>query len=286
MSSVNEIAEQQRAYWNGEGSEPWIRTQVERDESLGPLGELAQAALALRPGERVVDIGCGCGGTSFELAEQVGPDGHVLGLDISEPMLELAEQRRREMGLDHIRFEAGDATVADFPGAPFDAVFSRFGVMFFAEPVKAFVNIRGAMKPGGRIGFVAWRAVTENPWVNLAREVVLRHVPAPPPQPADAPGQFSFADSARVERILSDAGFIDIALAPRNLPFRVTAGTDMETALKAVTTRGPSGRLLADADEATLERIRAELKPIIAPHLSPNGLHLDSAVWLVTATAP
>lgn len=286
MPSTNEFAEQQRAYWNGEGSEPWIRTQAERDESLGPLGALAQEPLVLTLGERVLDIGCGCGGTSFELAAQVGPNGYVLGLDISEPMLDLAEQRRQELGLEQVRFAAADATDADFPGAPFDAVFSRFGVMFFADPVKAFANIRGALKPGGRIGFVAWRPADENPWVNLSREVVLRHVPAPPPQPADAPGQFAFGDGARVERILEEAGFTDIALTPHDLPFRVTAGTDMNTALKAVTTRGPAGRLLADADEAVLDRIQEELKPLIEPHLGPDGLLLDSAVWVVTATAP
>lgn len=286
MPSLNDVAEQQRAYWNGEGSTPWIRTQAERDESLAPLGELARTPLGLVAGQRVLDIGCGCGGTSFELAEQVGAEGYVLGLDISEPMLELAEQRRQQLGLNNVRFAAGDATDTAFPGAPFDAVYSRFGVMFFADPVKAFVNMRKALKTGGRIAFVAWRPVDENPWVNLSRQVVLRHIPAPPAQPADAPGQFSFGDRARVERILREAGLAGIEIAPRDLPFRVTAGTDMDTALKAVTTRGPAGRLLADVDETVLERIQKELEPLIAPHLGPQGLMLDSAVWVVTARAP
>lgn len=286
MPSIEEFAAQQRAYWNGEGGEPWIRTQDERDRSLAPIGALAREALAPAPGMRVLDIGCGCGGTSFELADAVGADGYVLGSDISETMLAVAEQRRRDMGLEHVRFQAGDATDATFAGAPFDAVFSRFGVMFFADPDAAFRNIRDAMKPGGRMAFVAWRRVEDNPWVYLARQVVLRHVPAPEPPAPDAPGQFAFADSGRVERILGGAGFSDIELAPRDLPFTVTEAGDMETALKAVTTRGPSGRLLADAGDDVIDRVRAELAPMLEPHLGPDGLRLGSAVWVVTARAP
>ena len=286
MPSLSEVAEQQRAYWNGEGSAPWIKTQEERDQSLGPLGALAQAPLKLQSGERVLDIGCGCGGTSFELAAQVGADGHVLGLDISEPMLELAEQRRQAMGLDHVRFAAGDATHADFPGGPFDAVYSRFGVMFFAEPVRAFANIRAVMRPGGRLSFVAWRPLEENHWVKLGRDVVLRHVAPPPPMPADAPGQFAFGNRDRVERILGEAGFSEVRLTAVDQAFTVTTASDMDTALKAVTTRGASARLLADADEATLDAVRAELRPLLEPHLGPNGLQLGSAVWVVTAMVP
>lgn len=286
MSTIEEIAAQQRAYWNGEGGEPWIRTQEERDRSLAPIGAPAQAALALQPGQRVLDIGCGCGGTAFELAAAVGPGGHVLGLDISEPMLALAEQRRRALGLAHVRFSAADATTAEFPGAPFDAVYSRFGVMFFAAPVAAFRNIRAAMAPGAALAFVAWRSVDENPWVNLARQVVLRHVPPPPQADPDAPGQFAFADAARVRRILSEAGFADIVLRPHDLPFTVTEASDMPTALKAVTTRGPSGRLLADSGDEAVARVQAELAPLLEPHLGPGGLSLGSAIWVVTARAP
>ena len=283
MASIVEIAEQQRAFWNGEASEPWIRHQEERDASLAPLGRLAMAKLPLGPGRRVLDVGCGCGATAMELAERVGGDGHVLGLDVSEPMLVRAEELRRAAGLSQLAYLAADAAADGIPGGPYDAVFSRFGVMFFADPLAAFRNIRKAMTAEGALAFVCWRPLAENTWVLVARDVVLRHVaPLEPPAPG-APGQFSFADQGRVQGILSDAGFTDIRIEAQDRPFVVTASTDLDTAVEVVLTRGPAVRLLTGADAATLEKIRADLEPVLRPHITDQGLVLGAAVWVVSA---
>jgi len=283
VTSISEVAEQQRAYWNGPASEPWIRHQEERDASLAPIGQLAMAKLPLVPGARVLDIGCGCGSTSMALAERVGSDGAVLGVDLSEPMLASGEESRRAAGLSQLAFRAGDAATEVFPGGPFDAVFSRFGVMFFADPVAAFRNIHGAMAADGALAFVCWRVLADNPWVLVARDVVLRHVPPQEPTAPDAPGQFAFADPERVRFVLSEAGFSDIQIEPQDFPFVVSPSLDLDAAVATVMTRGPSVRLLAGADEATLEKVRADLGPVLRPHMTDRGLVLGGAVWVVSA---
>ncbi len=285
MASISEVAEAQRAFWNGEASDSWIREQEQRDRALAPLGELAMARLPLDAGGRVLDIGTGCGDTGLALAARVGADGVVLGVDISEPMLARAEERRRAAGLAQLRFAPGDAATARFPEAPFDAVFSRFGVMFFAEPVAAFRNIRAALRPGGALAFVCWRPVAENPWVAVPREVVLRHV-TPPPQAPDAPGQFSFADRRRVAGILAEAGFTDVRFESHDREFAITTSPDLDAAVDAVMLRGPAGRFLRDADEAMLAKVRADMAPAIAPLIGDAGLVLGCGVWVVSAANP
>lgn len=291
MVSLEDVAAQQRDFWNGAASQPWIADQVGRDKALQPFADLVMNRLDPAVGERVLDIGCGCGGTSLDLATRVGPRGRVVGLDISAPMLELAAARQRDAGLDHVRFVAADATDADIPDGPFGKIFSRFGVMFFADPVAAFKNIRKMAAPDATLAFICWRTIEENPWVNIARLVVLKHVAAPPP-PVTAPGhvppgQFSFADPDYVRRILTSAGFQDVALDAVDIPFNVTKSTAMPKVLDAVMNRGPATRLLKDADEDVLAAVRTDLAPAIAPYIDANGLTLDSAVWVVTArTSP
>ena len=285
MASISEVAEEQRAFWNGEASNSWIQEQEQRDRALAPLGELAMARLPLARGGRVLDIGTGCGDTNLALADRVGADGFVLGVDLSEPMLARAEERRQAAGISQLRFLSGDAATETFADGPFDAVFSRFGVMFFADPVAAFRNIRTALRAGGALAFVCWRPVAENPWVAVPREVVLRHV-TPPPQAPDAPGQFSFADANRVEGILADAGFADIRFEPHDHPFTITSSRDPNAAVEAVMVRGPAGRFLRDADEATLAKVRTDMAPAITPHLGDDGLVLGCAVWIVSARNP
>lgn len=285
MVSISEVAEAQRAFWNGEASASWIKEQEQRDQTLAPLGELAMARLPLEAGSRVLDIGTGCGDTSLALANRVGADGHVLGVDLSEPMLARAEERRRAAGISQLRLLSGDAATQIFPDGPFDAVFSRFGVMFFADPVGAFRNLRAAMRADGMLAFVCWRPVAENPWVAVPREVVLRHV-TPPPQAPDAPGQFSFADSSRVEGILADAGFADIRFEAYDREFTITTSRDLDAAVEAVMVRGPAGRFLRDADEATLAKVRTDMAPVIAPLVGDAGLVLGCGVWVVSARNP
>lgn len=268
---------QQVAYWNDAAGPTWAELSGPLDRQLAPLGRRAMAELDLGPGQRVLDVGCGAGETTLELA---ATGAHAVGVDISRPLLEVA--RARSGGRGEIRFFEADAQTYPFEPASFDAVFSRFGVMFFADPAAAFANIRRAMKPGGRLAFVCWRAPAENPIMSLPMMAALPHVGAPPspPEPG-APGPFAFADPQRVRGILSTAGFADVAVTPHDEPI---GSGDRETTLGLALRIGPLGALLRenpDRRDAVVGAVRAAL----APYDGPDGVKLDSATWIVTARA-
>jgi len=272
-------------YWNGDNGQNWVRFQDLMDRSLRPLGHVAMDAAAPKAGERVIDVGCGCGDTTFDLARRVGPKGRVLGVDISQPMLARAKAR---MGAQtNVTFERGDAQVFDFPKSSFDIVFSRFGVMFFDDPVVAFRNLRGALNPGGRVAMLSWRAARENDWVKVPVSIVGAYVPMPPRPGPDAPGEFAFADDTRVRRILTDAGFADVGIARHDAPISL-AGGGLEDTVAVLLEFGPTGRALADAgaDEALKARVAADLRDGLRPHLTPSGVVLGTSTWVVTARAP
>ncbi|MDZ4370946.1 MAG: class I SAM-dependent methyltransferase, partial [Phenylobacterium sp.] len=254
--------------------------QAPLDRQLEPLGRRVMAAIALQPGEQVLDVGCGAGATTLALAQAVSPDGAATGADISRPMLDIA--RTRSAGLPATFLEA-DAQTHPFPAGAFDAVFSRFGVMFFADPTAAFANLRRALKPGGRLGFVCWRTPAENPVMTLPMAAALPLVATPPapPEPG-APGPFAFADPERVRTILADAGFTHITVTPHDE--KIGAG-DLDTVLGLSLRIGPLGALLRenpDQRDAVIEAVRVAL----APHEGPDGVKLDSATWIVTASNP
>jgi SAM-dependent methyltransferase len=272
-------------FWNGDAGQKWVQFQELMDRSLRPLGRAAMDAAAPKAGERVIDVGCGCGDTSFDLARRVGPKGRVLGVDISQPMLARAKSRMGECA--NVTFERGDAQVFEFPQSAFDIVFSRFGVMFFADPVAAFRNLRAALKPGGRVAVLGWRAARENAWVKVPVSLVGPHVPLPPPAGPDEPGEFAFADDARVRRILTGAGFADVNIARHDAPITL-AGGGLEDTVALLLEFGPTGRAVADAgaDEALKARIAADLRDGLRPHLTPAGVVLGASTWVVTARAP
>ena len=266
-------------FWNAEnGGAVWAALHNQMDRQLAPLGEAAIAALAPRPGEAVLDIGCGCGATSLALAAHVGPTGRVLGLDISEPML--ATARRRAEGLGHpLTFEIADAQTADLGEAAFDALFSRFGVMFFAEPEAAFANLHRALKPEGRLAFICWRGREENPWLTTPLEAA-RHLLPPLPEPEPyAPGPMAFADPARVHRILATAGFADI----RVTAFDTMIGSgDLEETTVLATRIGPLARALREHPEAR-ETVPGVVRQALSPYLTEAGVMMPAATWLVQA---
>ena len=287
MSDAESANAAQIDYWNATAGPTWVAYQEQLDRQIEPLGRAAMAALAPAPGERVLDIGCGCGQSTMALAEAVGAGGTVVGADISAPMLEVARARPVAVGAARPSFRQADAQVDDLAeGVPggFDAVFSRFGVMFFADPAAAFANIRKALKPGGRLAFVCWRPFAENPWMALPAAAAAPHLPAPaaPPDP-NAPGPFAFADPERVRGILGDAGFGAVSIAPHDA--RIGGGgieTYMELAFKV----GPLGAALREAPHlapVVSEAVRAA----ITPYATPEGLVLmPAAVWIVQARNP
>ena len=270
---------QQAIYWN-EGAGPvWADLHAPLDRQLKPLGEAGMAVLAPEDGERILDIGCGAGDTSHALAAAVGPSGAVVGADISRLLLNVA--RTRSAALPGLSFIEADAQTFPFGTGAFDAVFSRFGVMFFADPTAAFINIRRALKPGGRLTFVCWRTPPENPFMGLPMAAALAHIPPPPPPEPGAPGPFAFADPEKVRGILSAAGFTDLIFTPHDT--KIGSG-DLETTLAMSLKIGPLGAMLRenpDKREVVIDAVREAL----SAHEGPDGVKLGAAVWIVSATA-
>ena len=269
---------QQVAYWNEQAGPTWAEQQAPLDRQLAPLGHRVMAELDLGPGRRVLDVGCGSGETTLDLA---ATGAEAVGVDISRPLLQVA--RRRSQALENVSFLEADAQAHPFPPASFDGIFSRFGVMFFADPVAAFANLRRALKPGGKLAFVCWRRPEESPILTAPLAAALEHVPAPPP-PADptAPGPFAFADADRVRGILTDAGFTDIAITPHD---EKIGGNDLDTALALSLKVGPLGAILREHPDKR-DAVTSAVRDLLARHDGPDGVNLDSATWIVTARAP
>jgi SAM-dependent methyltransferase len=270
----------QAAYWNEVAGPTWAEFQDGLDRQVAPLGRRAMAELAPMPGERILDIGCGAGQTSFELAQVVGAGGRVLALDLSEPLLDIA--RRRTAGVAGVDIAQGDAQTFAFEPGAFDAVFSRFGVMFFADPAAAFANIRRALKPGGRLAFVCWRTPDENPIMRLPMEAAGSIVPPSSPAEPGAPGPFAFADPDRVRGVLASAGFTAVELTPHDE--KVGSG-DLGTALALALRIGPLGSILRE-NPGLRQAVEPRVRAALAKHDGPEGPKLDAAVWIVAARSP
>ncbi len=273
----------QRAYWGGQGGAHWAAQQRHSDIMLAPVADAAIARAAPAPGEHVLDIGCGCGATTLAQAARVGA-GHVTGIDISAPMLAVAAGR--SAGIANITWLHADAATHDFAGARFDLLFSRFGVMFFGDPVAAFANLRRSARPGARIVFACWRPLDQNPWMLTALRAAQDIVPPlPRPGPED-PGPYSFADPARVTRILTSSGWQAPQMTPLDLTMDVAAGGGLEQAVAHALQIGPTARLLADQPAETVERVRGAIRSALAPHADPHGhVMLAGQAWLVESRA-
>ena len=278
---ANDPNAEQIEFWNGPAADKWVDFNAELDRMLDPLGDLPMDRVAPAPGEHALDVGCGCGGTTLELARRVAPTGAVTGLDVSEPMLAVARGRTRDAAAS-VCIVGGDAEVCDLPAATFDLVYSRFGVMFFANPEAAFVNIGGALKPAGRLAFVSWRPAAENPWVTVPFEAARPLLPSFEPPGPNEPGQFAFADSARVERILAAAGFTEIRSEPHDVMLRVGDG-DLDACVEVTLKLGPVSRLLREAGVAAVPPVAAAIREAVAPYHTGETLEMMSAVWVVTA---
>ena len=269
---------EQVEFWNGAGADRWVRHQELLDRTLEPYGRALLDVARPQSGECVLDVGCGCGWTSLVAAEAVGARGAVLGVDVSAPMLDRARQRAKAAGLSNATFTVADASTHPFAGT-FDLLMSRFGVMFFADPVAAFRNLRGALRPGGRVTFVCWAPVADNHWFRVPMASAGTVVPLPEPTPPGAPGPFSFADPARVREVLAGAGFADASVEPSSPDF--TLGPDLDTAATNSVETGPVSRLLIDVDEPTRARVRAAIRDALKPYAGPRGVLLPAKTWIV-----
>ena len=273
--------EDQRALWNGADAEFWVREQERMDRTLAPVtGSLISFAAPVA-GSTVIDVGCGCGATTIDLAREMGPAGRVIGLDVSEGMLGLARERLREFG--NATCVLGDAAELPLGEIAAELIVSRFGVMFFGNPVAAFANLRTALVPGGRLRFACWRPIGENPWLQIPLHAVYEHVPRMPKPDPEEPGPFSFGDTARVERILKSADFGAISFTPLNVQIDLAPGGTLEDAVFQSSSVGPAKRALNEQPDAVRAAALESIRRALAPYVSPEGVKLAGAVWLVAA---
>ena len=271
----------QRAFWNGPDGEFWVREQKRMDRMLAPVTGPLLSFAAPVAGSTVLDVGCGCGTTTIELARAVGPAGRVVGVDVSEGMLGWAKQRLREFG--NATCLLGDAAELPLDGFRAELIFSRFGVMFFGDPVAAFTNLRTALVPGGRLRFACWRPIGENPWSQVPLHAVYEHVPRMPKLGPEEPGPYSFSDTARVERILKDAGFGAISFTPLDVQIDLAPGGTLEEAVAQASSVGPAKRALKEQPDNVRGAAVESIRRALAPYVSPAGVKLAGAVWLVAA---
>ena len=277
----------QKEMWNGRAGESWVRHNSLLEQLLAEPGRECMNLLPLTPAMQILDVGCGCGNQTLELAARLDASSTVIGVDISEPMLGLARELKaaNDNALSaEVQFALGDASEPLFDEASFDAIYSRFGVMFFEEPVAAFSALRNSLKPGGKLGFVCWREPKLNPFFNAPMEAALTVLPAPAPSAPGAPGPFGLADDNVIQTTLRLAGFKDVSVAPLNLTLSVGAETPFDALFEELIQIGPAAALIAQSNPSLKEKAReAVYNRLTDFYASGQGVSFDANFWLVTA---
>jgi SAM-dependent methyltransferase len=272
----------QEAFWNGASGDRWVRGQILLDALLRPYGQATREAARIAEGDAILDVGCGCGDTSIAIADEVGPTGRVVGLDLSTPML--ARARERSQGRTNITLIEGDASRAPLERGTFDLLFSRFGVMFFTDPTGAFTHLRGALRPRARVAFVCWRPLAENPWAKVPLEAAIGVLGTPEPTAPDAPGPFSFGDPARIRSILEGAGLQRVSIRPFDTSNHFGGSGSAADAAREIVELGPVGRLVIGRAEADLHAAIATIEKAVTPYAkATGGVDMAAAAWVVTA---
>ena len=274
----------QIAFWNGPAGQRWTDRQQAQDIMLAPVADILIDRAKARVGERIIDVGCGCGATTFALAQKVGPAGHVFGIDVSAPMLGRARLIAPK-GLP-VDFELADATVYPFEPASADLLVSRFGVMFFAEPALSFANMRRALRPAGRMAFACWREPRDNPWLMAPLQAAYKHAPRLPQPGPDDPGPFSFASEQRVVGILSGAGFAAIEMERCDLSLDIAIGRGLEAAVETAVEIGPAARALEGQPPDVIAAATHSIREMLSPFASGPQVPLAASFWMVTARGP
>jgi ubiquinone/menaquinone biosynthesis C-methylase UbiE len=272
----------QYAAWNGESGARWVADADGRDEVLASVGTELLRTAQPRPGEDVLDIGCGCGATSIEAARLVAPAGTVLGLDLSAPMLAVARERSAALGRGNVRFEQADAQVHDAGTEMFDLAISRFGTMFFDDAQAAFSNVASSLRANGRICIVTWQPLIANEWLTVPGAPLLRYGSLP--EQGDGPGMFSQSDPGALADTLQRAGFSAIDVVPASVRLRL--GTRPDDAADYLANTGVGRRVLETISEASRADAIDEVRAVLSSHADPTGVHLGGAIWITTAISP
>jgi SAM-dependent methyltransferase len=276
-------SDEQVKLWNGPAGRTWVEKQPVLDEMFRPIEQLLVEQVVAKSSERVLDVGCGTGSTTLAVARRIGMAGQCVGVDLSEPMIALARARvSDERERLAVRFICGDAQTLAFEPASFDMFISRFGVMFFEHPVRAFANLRHAARDGAELRFAVWRGASENPFMTAAERAAAPLLPELPPRRADAPGQFALADPRKVSSIFEDSGWADIDLQPVD----VECSFPESELGRYVTRMGPVGLFLQQADDQTRKRVIPAVQAAFEPFVYGAEVRFTAACWMICARAP
>ena len=270
----------QRENWNGDGGRAWVADADHRDTALAGVAELLLRAAAPRTGEVVLDLGCGCGATSFAIASAVGPGGAVLGVDISSLMLGVARERTAASGLSNVSFLQADVQTHQFESASHDLAISRFGTMFFDDARSAFTNVAGALRPGGRLCIATWQPLEVNDWLTVPNAVLQEYGTLP--DLGNGPGMFAQSDPSVLTALLQDAGLSSIDIRDVEVP--MTLGEGPEQAADYVAGSGIGRAVLATMSPDRRSAALAAVRKALAEHEGPNGVVLKGAIFLTTAS--
>lgn len=280
MQVMNSPNAEQAKHWSGVGADGWIELKAVIDRSFVPFTNLLLADCSAGSAQRLLDVGCGTGDTTLAAARRLGPKAECLGLDISEPMIAVAQALADKEGLA-ARFLCADAQTHVFAAGAFDWVISRFGVLFFDDPVRAFTNLRRAAGDSAQLRFVAWRSPAENPFMTTAERAVAPLLPAAPPRPPDAPGQFSCASRERVAGILERSGWTDIQIRPIDIECVLPE----KELVRYFTKLGPLSRLLPEMDAGLRGRVIGTVRAAFTPYVHGEEVRFVAACWMVGAAA-
>ncbi len=280
MNVERHTNDEQTALWNGRAGRAWVEMQELLDRVFKPLEDLLAETILAESADRVLDVGCGTGSTTLAVARLLGAKGSCIGIDISDPMIAVARSRAEREGAPASFIRANAQTHA-FEPASLDMIISRFGVMFFEDPVQAFANLRRAATDNAGLRFVAWRSAAENPFMTTAERAAAPLLPNLPARRPDAPGQFAFADQRRVHSILEESGWAGIDIHP----FDVACALSEEELVHYVTRLGPVGLLLQEADDQTRAHVIETVRAAFDPYVHGAEVHFTAACWVVSAQA-
>ena len=280
---MSEVNKNQKDFWSGKGGDIWVERQNVMDTMLSPLGEAALNKLNFNEDENVLDIGCGCGHTTLNIAKRIGSSGNVTGLDISEPMLKRAKESAVEMSITNTSFKCIDVQTEDLGDQIYSAAFSRFGVMFFEDSIAAFKNINKSLISGGYLSFVCWQSPAVNPWQSLFIQEVKKFLDLPSPPPR-SPGPFAFMESEYVSSILEESKFQDITIEGHEAEVNMFSGRSLSDSVKDYISINPVvTQMLKESSENQIAEIVNSGIEAFSPYYSEKGLIFPSATWLVTA---